>query len=90
LPAGYKLYDTTGFDENEIGKRARLWTVKEKSIYARIVETGVSDGAISEILSGVNQGDVIVTGVLEEEEKNKKKKTSPFMPNVRKPANSKK
>lgn len=90
IPTGYTLVDTTGFDENEIGKRARLWIVKNKTIYASIIETGVSDGAISEITKGAKEGDVIVTGVFENDENVKKKKTSPFMPNVRKPANSKK
>jgi len=90
LPEGYKLFDTTGYDENEISKRARLWVMKkDKSIHARIVETGVSDGAISEITKGVNEGELIITGVFEGDENVKKKKTSPFMPNVRKPANKK-
>jgi HlyD family secretion protein len=86
LPSGYKLFDTTGYDENEISNRARIWILKkDRSIHARIVETGVSDGAISEITKGASENEIIITGVLEGDDNVKKKKTSPFMPNVRKP-----
>lgn len=90
MPEGYRVYDTTGFDENEIGKRARVWVISDKTINARVVETGVSDGAVSEITSGLKEKEFIITGVLDQKDlEMKKKKSSPLMPNIRK-SNTKK
>ena len=40
-----------------------LWVKKGNSIQPRMVETGMEDGALVEILSGVHEGDSIITAV---------------------------
>jgi HlyD family secretion protein len=85
LPLDLHIVDTTGYDENEISNRARVWMKEGNTLRATIVETGITDGSTTEIISGIKPGTEIVTGI-DEKKENVIKKKSPLVPNLRKPS----
>ena len=88
LPLDLHIVDTTGYDENEISNRARIWIKEGNTLRAVIVVSGITDGSTTEVVSGIKEGTEIVTGI-EEKKENVVKKKSPFVPNIRKPAKKK-
>lgn len=79
LPEGLFISDTTGFDENELGSRSRVWVKEKNKIRAVVVETGITDGSTYELIKGLPEKTEVVTSI--EEVKEFTKKTNPFMPN---------
>ena len=84
----YKIKDVSGGG-------AKLWTLQGNVFTPVFVQTGITDGTHTEILSGVNEGDVIVADIVagnnvqEEEESNQASGNSPFMPGPRNRDNKK-
>ena len=78
----YIIKDTAG--------TPKLWMLQDNVLTAVTVQTGLTDGTHTEILSGVKEGDVIVTEIVagrmpgEEGENGKRSGGSPFMPGPRK------
>lgn len=76
----YKVKDVAG--------TPKLWTLQGNVFTAVKVETGLTDGTHTEILSGVNEGDVIVADIIAgnnmvDEESDEQGGNSPFMPGPR-------
>lgn len=75
----YTIKDTAG--------TPKLWTIQNNVLTAVTVQTGLTDGTHTEILSGVKEGDVIVTdivvGGVADESEDKGSSNSPFMPGPR-------
>ncbi|MBO4871662.1 MAG: efflux RND transporter periplasmic adaptor subunit [Muribaculaceae bacterium] len=76
------------FQIKDVAGSPKLWTLQGNVFTAVIVQTGITDGAHTEICSGVNEGDVIVVdfrtgGDLEEGPEGDKGGGSPFMPGPR-------
>ena len=73
----YKIKDTVG--------KPKLWKLQDKVFTAVTVQTGITDGTHTEILSGVNEGDEIVVDIrtgpdADEEDEGDRGGGSPFMP----------
>ncbi|HTE24511.1 efflux RND transporter periplasmic adaptor subunit [Flavitalea sp.] len=62
--------------------KAVVWVKKDSTISRRVIETGLNDNANVQVLSGLNEGDVVVSGIIQAgDEKNGSAATrSPFMP----------
>jgi HlyD family secretion protein len=62
--------------------KAVVWVKKDSTISRRVIETGLNDNANVQVLSGLNEEDVVVSGIIQAgEEKNGSSATrSPFMP----------
>ncbi len=69
--------------------KQKLWTREGNKFIAHGVETGLSSGSQTEIVSGINEGDVIITGITTglmpgeaamPNGTNDQKESSPFMP----------
>ena len=62
--------------------KAVVWVKKDSTISRRVIETGLNDNANVQVLSGLNEGDVVVSGIIQAgDEKNGSTATrSPFMP----------
>lgn len=75
----YKIADNNG--------KNKVWTFDGKTLTAHQVQTGMSDGVNTEIISGVTEGTAIVTEIQEiggEEEPQDQQERSPFAPGPRK------
>jgi HlyD family secretion protein len=83
LPMEFSIHDTTNFDENEIGNRSKVWVKKGTQLHAVIVETGINDGSVYELLKGLKEKEEVVTTV-EEIKANVTKKKSLFTPKKKK------
>jgi HlyD family secretion protein len=62
--------------------KAVVWVKKDSTISRRVIETGINDNANVQVLSGLNEGEVVVSGIIQAgDEKNGGSATrSPFMP----------
>jgi HlyD family secretion protein len=69
-------------DSNTVPVKALVWIKKDNSIVEKPVMTGMSDETEVQIVSGLSEGDEIVTGYQQLSKTETKKKTaaSPFMP----------
>lgn len=79
--------DTTENTMDIAGSTRQVWVRKGNQIEKRVVETGVSDGIRTEILSGLNENDSLITGVsqavtqeVSEASGTEATERSPFMP----------
>jgi HlyD family secretion protein len=45
-----------------------LYTLEKKTIVKKEVEKGITDGQNTEILSGLNEGETVITGIIVEKE----------------------
>jgi len=78
---GKKIADCKG--------KNKIWTMEGNTLKAHAVQTGMTDGTHTEILSGISKGTTIITEVKvagdnEEEKDNGGKESSPFAPGPRK------
>lgn len=83
LAVGYEIIDCPG--------NSKVWTLEGKTFTAHQVETGMTDGTLTEILSGINEGDMVVTEAKVDampEMEMPSGEQSPFMPGP--PGNKKK
>jgi len=64
------------------GDKAAVWVKKDSTISRRVIATGLNDNANVQVLSGLNPGEVVVSGVMQAgDEKTAGAATrSPFMP----------
>jgi len=73
------------------GQGSKVWVKEGPELKAYIVETGTTNGMLTEVKSGVNEGMTVITdvsaGELEEEEE--EQTTNPFMPRPRNRDNKK-
>ena len=74
-----------GYVVTDCSAPSKVWTLAGNSLTAKPVETGLSDGSYTEIMSGLNEGENIVTEVvlknmIEEETEMAGGERSPFMP----------
>ena len=78
-PAGFGAFNGQGMS-TEIGNT--VWIKKGEMIHPQKIETGETDGINYEIVSGLNEGDEIVTSLAKKTNKEVKKTAtqSPFMP----------
>lgn len=83
LPADIQVVDETGFDDNEMGNRSRVWIKENNTLKAVVVHTGISDGSMYELVKGLNENAEVVTSV-EEIKPNVTRKKSPFVPSRKK------
>jgi HlyD family secretion protein len=62
--------------------KAVVWVKKDSTISRRVIETGLNDNANVQVLSGLNEDEVVVSGIIQAgDEKNGSSATrSPFMP----------
>lgn len=71
-----KIQDTNG--------KNKVWTIEGNTLKAHTVQIGMSDGINTEILSGISEGSIIVTGVEEiaaqAEPAEQQQERSPFAP----------
>ncbi len=79
--------DTTENTMDIAGSTRQVWVRKGNQIEKRVVEIGVSDGIRTEILSGLNENDSLITGVsqavtqeVSEASGTEATERSPFMP----------
>ena len=78
----YKVKDVAGGG-------AKLWTLQGNVFTAVPVQTGITDGTHTEVLSGLNEGDVVVVDIVAgseaqtEEDNQNSGGNSPFMPGPR-------
>lgn len=70
----YKITDCKG--------KNKVWILNGNTFTARQIQTGMSDGTNTEIVSGVKEGETIVTALVEIEEEEEKEpvEQSPFAP----------
>lgn len=73
----YKIADTNG--------KNKVWTIEGNTIKAHSIQIGMSDGINTEIVSGINEGTAIVTGIEEVADNNgaaaePQQERSPFAP----------
>lgn len=73
----YKITDCKG--------KNKVWILNGNTFTARQIQTGMSDGTNNEIVSGVKEGETIVTALVEIEEEEEKEpvEQSPFAPGPR-------
>lgn len=64
------------------GTKAMIWVKVDSSIIAKPITTGMNDETEVQVLSGLNENDIVVTGYNQVSKKEAKKATasSPFMP----------
>jgi len=62
--------------------KAVVWVKKDSTISRRVIATGLNDNANVQVLSGLNEGDVVVSGIVEAgaEKSSGGTTRSPFMP----------
>jgi HlyD family secretion protein len=62
--------------------KAVVWVKKDSTISRRVIETGLNDNANVQVLSGLNEGDVVVSGIIQagDEKNGSAAARSPFMP----------
>lgn len=63
----------------------KVWVKQGQTIRAIAVETGISDGTLTEIISGLKAGETVIignksNGMPNDEESEEEKSTNPFMP----------
>lgn len=66
--------------------RTKVWTKEGPALKAMAVETGVTNGTLTQILRGVNAGTQViteVTGGMPEMDENQQQNSNPFMPKPR-------
>lgn len=68
----YKITDCKG--------KNKVWILNGNTFTARQIQTGMSDGTNTEIVSGVKEGETIVTALVEIEEEKEPVEQSPFAP----------
>ncbi len=81
MPSDAILAD--GESIEDIEAKNKLWTREGKVFKAHAVETGTSNGTVTEILSGVAEGTAVLTDFSingEKEEEEEEKTSNPFMP----------
>ncbi|MET0298247.1 MAG: efflux RND transporter periplasmic adaptor subunit, partial [Flavitalea sp.] len=68
--------------KSEKSDRAIIWVKKDSTISSRVIETGLNDNANVQVISGLNEGEIVVSGVLQpgEEKSGGTAARSPFMP----------
>jgi HlyD family secretion protein len=65
----------------EKSDKAVVWIKKDSTISRRIIQTGINDNANVQVLSGINEDEIVVTGIVEPgTEKSSGAARSPFMP----------
>ncbi len=84
LPKGYTIEDSEG--------RQKIWTNRGNIVKAISIETGLTNGTRTEVLSGINEGEEIIVGISMEAEAQKEAATerSPFAPGPPKKKSTKK
>lgn len=62
--------------------KAVVWVKKDSTISRRVIETGINDNANVQVLSGLNEGDIVVSGIIQsgDEKTGTTATRSPFMP----------
>jgi HlyD family secretion protein len=74
----------SGNAEKKVHKadKAVVWVKKDSTLIRRVIETGLNDNANVQVLSGLNENDVVVSGVIQpgEEKAGSGAARSPFMP----------
>ena len=63
----------------------KVWVKQGQTIRAIAVETGISDGTMTEIISGLKAGETVIignksNGMPNDEESEEEESTNPFMP----------
>ena len=63
----------------------KVWVKQGQTIRAIAVETGISDGALTEIISGLKAGETVITGnnangMADADESEDEEDKNPFMP----------
>ena len=67
----------------DVNGKNKVWTIEGNTIKAHLVQTGMSNGINTEILSGISEGTIVVTGVEEVTEATpdeQEQERSPFAP----------
>ena len=75
---GKKIQDTNG--------KNKVWTIEENNIVAHSVNIGISDGTHTQILSGIQEGKEVITGmsaIKDDESAGSSQESSPFAPGPR-------
>ena len=80
---------------NDTAAAPKLWTLKGNVFTSVSVRTGITDGTHTEVLSGVNEGDVVVTDIVagtqaqaDDDKEQNSGGNSPFMPGPRNRGNN--
>jgi len=69
----------------------KVWTLEGNTFKAHAVETGTTNGTLTEILSGISEGTKVLTdfSITSEEEEEEEQASNPFMPKPRNNKNNK-
>ena len=46
------------------GSMSAVWILKDDKPMLRMVQTGISDGAFVEVISGIKEGETLISGVV--------------------------
>lgn len=67
---GADLVDQSSFSQTTVAAVSipTLYTLEKKTIVKKEVEKGITDGQNTEILSGLNEGETVITGIIVEKE----------------------
>ena len=78
MAIGKKIQDTNG--------KNKVWTIEGNNIVAHSVNIGISDGTHTQILSGIQEGKEVITGmsaIKDDESAGSSQESSPFAPGPR-------
>jgi hypothetical protein len=71
-----------GKNSSNEGAKARffVWVLQGKNIFPKQVIPGLSDGTYTEVAGGLNEGDLVVTGINQQKESSTTAQHNPFVP----------